>query len=263
MKKFIRIIFCQTTMFTSLLTGLSGQTNSITNPAWDIKKLNTAAGASYMKDNEKEMVLEINKLRSNPGKFTEYLNPYLVKARYNLQKYGKGQKSYSLTSTYTTDYTTGGNKQVIKVDTTWHFINEEEVKAIESLIAELKAMKSLSILRPSKGIYNAAKKHALDQIPTGTMNHLGTDGSWPWDRIKKYAPEMEEGNENIACGENKALEVVIQLLIDSGIPGYGHRKTLVNPKWTHCACYCAGVINKDVNCTHWIQNFGATKVKKM
>jgi len=262
MKQFIRLMLCQITLHTCLLTGLSGQTKPISNSAWDIKKLNTAAGASYMKDNEKEMIFEINKLRSNPGKFVEYLNPYLVKAGYNLQKYGKGQKSYSLTSTYTTSYTTDGDKQVIKVDTIWHFINEEELKAIESLIADLKAMKPLSILKPSKRIYNAAKKHALDQMPTGTMNHLGTDGSWPWDRIKKFAPEMEEGNENIACGENIALEVVIQLLIDSGIPGYGHRKTLLNPKWTHCACYCAGVINKNVNCTHWIQNFGAAKGSK-
>jgi len=262
MRQFIRLVIYQLIAVISLHSILYGQTKPLCDTCWDIKKLNTAVAASYMKNNEKEMILEINKLRSNPGKYAEILYPYLVKAKYNLQKYGKGPRNYSLTSTYTTDYTSGGTKQVVKIDTTWHYINEEEVRAIESLIVELKAMKPLTILKPSKGIYLAAKTHALDQKPTGTINHMGTDGSWPWDRIKKYAPEMREGNENIACGENNAMEVVIQLLIDSGIPGYGHRKTLINPEWTHCACYCVGVVNENVNCTHWIQDFGAVKMKK-
>jgi len=28
--------------------------------------------------------------------------------------------------------------------------------------------------------------------------HTGSDGSQPWDRIKKFSPKMKFGNENIA-----------------------------------------------------------------
>lgn len=225
------------------------------NGSWDLKKLNTAVNESYMKAAEKDMILEINKLRSDPGKYAVYIKPYLVKAKYKLQKYGKGDKNYSLT----TNYTIIDGKQSIKTDTNWHYSNEEELKAVESLVRELGSLKPMSVLKPSKAIYLAAKSHALDQVPTGTIDHRGTDGSWPWDRIKKAAPDMEEGGENIACGEDSARSIVIQLLIDSGIPGYGHRKTLLNPQWTHCGCYCAGILREDFNCNYWIQNFGKKK----
>ena len=30
-----------------------------------------------------------------------------------------------------------------------------------------------------------------------------------------------------------ARDIVIQLLVDSGIPGYGHRYNLLDPAWTY------------------------------
>jgi len=68
------------------------------------------------------------------------------------------------------------------------------------------------------------------------IGHQGSDGSWPWDRILKFSPQMITGNENLAgrFPEPTARDIVIQLLIDSGIPDYGHRKTcliLNGPTW--------------------------------
>jgi uncharacterized protein YkwD len=37
--------------------------------------------------------------------------------------------------------------------------------------------------------------------------------------------------ENIANGDNPARAVVIQHLIDDGIPGRGHRNNLLDPRW--------------------------------
>ena len=66
------------------------------------------------------------------------------------------------------------------------------------------------------------------------------------------------GNENIA-GNSKvstnARDIVIQLLIDSGIPGYGHRYNLLDAGWTHVAC--KGELYKGMH--WWIQNFGQKK----
>ncbi|MBK9358851.1 MAG: hypothetical protein IPN08_15955 [Bacteroidales bacterium] len=219
---------------------------------WNYQKLNTAVNETYMTKAEKEMILEINKVRSNPKKYAEEIEPLFEKAVQRLKTYGKGVRS----ATYQTTIYTADNRKSEKVDTIWLFKNEEEVKAIESLIKHLNHLRPLSVLQPSNGIYLAARKHAIDQVPSGSINHVGTDNSWPWDRIRKSAPTMKEGNENIACGSENARDIVIQLLIDSGIPGYGHRETLLDSRWTHCACYCVGKIPKGISCTYWIQNFG-------
>ncbi len=208
-----------------------------------------------MEAEEREMIYEINRVRSNPKSYLEYLQPLLKVAKDKLESFGKGERNYSLTFTSSVK-----NGQEIKTaDTTWHYRNEEEVKAINSLIDDLKKLKSLKILKPDSGIYNAAKKHADDQNNhQWTLMHTGSDGSAPWDRILKFSPSMSFGNENIAGNSRKdisAREIVIQLLIDDGIPGYGHRYNLLDPYWTHVACR-----TELYSGMHWwIQNFGIRK----
>ncbi|MBK6935829.1 MAG: hypothetical protein IPH18_02295 [Chitinophagaceae bacterium] len=205
---------------------------------------------------EREMIYEINRVRSNPASYLQYLQPMLNEAATNLKKYGKGSKNYSLT--FTTTY--HNSKEVKKVDTTWHYTNEEKVKALRTLISDLKKCKSLTVLQPDSGIYNAATKHAKDQDKHNwILMHTGSDGSSPWDRITKFSPSMSFGNENIAGNswdEASARDFVIQLLVDSGIPGYGHRYNLLDPQWTHVACKVT-----DYNgMKWWIQNFGKKKL---
>src|ERR1700752_2594379 len=117
----------------------------------------------------------------------------LVNAREMLRDYGKGDSGYSIS--YSSDHGTDKNN----VDTTWHYRYEEEVKAISTLIDDLKKMKPASVLKPDLGIYKAAAKHAADQRNhKWQLGHTGTDGSQPWSRITKFSPRMESGNENIA-----------------------------------------------------------------
>lgn len=222
---------------------------------WDTLKLGTADKCTYMKAEERAMILEINMMRSEPQKYAKYLEPYLEKAKEDLKKQGKGTKHYSIS----TSYETINGKEKVKTDTIWHDRYQEEVNAVQSLIDELNSMSSLSILKPDKGIYEAAKKHGLDNSKHNwTLSHRGSDKSWPWDRIRKFSPKMAEGNENIASKGPVATprDIVIQLLIDSGIPGYGHRKNLINPNWTHIACYYGGY---EQGMHRWIQNFGKIK----
>ena len=124
---------------------------------------------------------------------------------------------------------------------------------------DLKKLKTLSVLQPDSGIYKAANKHAADQDNhQWKLLHTGSDGSSPWDRITKFSPAMIFGNENIAgrYPEPSARDIVIQLLIDSGIPGYGHRYNLLDPQWTHVACVSAGLKE---GMYQWIQDFGKKK----
>ena len=213
--------------------------------------INSARNANYLSADEKEMIKEINLVRSQPKAYIKLIHPYLVAAKEKYETEGKGYKHYSIRKTYI------NNK--IKIDTIWVFANKEELKAIKSLISDLNNLKPLNILKPSYNIYKAAKKHGLDQNNNNwSLSHVGSDGSWPWDRITKFAPTMKYGNENLAGKGPTATsrEIVIQLLIDSGISGYGHRNNILNPKWTHVACYYGGVHDQ---MHRWIQNFGENK----
>jgi uncharacterized protein YkwD len=218
--------------------------------------LNTARNCSFMKEIEKEMIAEINLVRSDPEGYIRYLDYYYELAKLNLKHFGKGKRNYSLSVLY--EKTNRGERKK-KVDTVWANEYEEEVHAIETLIKDLKNTPQLSILLPDKGIYEAARKHGLDQDRHNwTLGHQGSDGSWPWERILKYSPQMVEGNENLAgrFPEPTARDIVIQLLIDSGIPEYGHRYNLLDPKWTHVACYTGGLKG---GMYQWIQEFGKHK----
>jgi len=210
-----------------------------------------------MKEIEREMIDEINRVRHNPKSYIQYLQPMLNEATTTLKNYGKGYKNYSVTFTTTSN----NGKTVETTDTTWHYANEEQVKALTTLINDLKKLKSLSILQPDSGIYKAATKHAKDQDEHDwKLMHTGSDGSEPWDRILFFSPTMSFGNENIAGNSAEivtARDIVIQLLVDSGIPGYGHRYNLLDPAWTYGAC--KHDLFKGMH--WWIQNFGVKKKK--
>jgi uncharacterized protein YkwD len=209
-----------------------------------------------MKVKEKEMIYEINLLRSDPPGYIQNLQEDIQRVKKELEVNGKGEKNYSLEKSYEK---TNGIDRLKKTDTVWYYQNEEEMKAIESLITELKNLHPLHTLQPDKGLYTAAVMHSNDQnMHHWNLGHIGSDGYFPWDRIRKYSPGMKEGNENLAgkFPEPSAREIVIQLLIDDGIPGYGHRENILNPEWTHIACYCAGL--KD-GMYQWIQEFGSSE----
>lgn len=157
--------------------------------------LNTAKNCQYMKPEEKAMIFEINMVRTNPKSYIQYVMPMLISAKKNLKENGKGGRNYSLTYTITDPFHLDQNK----VDTTWHFINEEEVNALTTLVNDLRKLKPLRMLRPDSGIYNAVKFYATDEHKHNwQLMHTGSDGSNPWDRIIKFSPSMHSGNENIA-----------------------------------------------------------------
>ena len=229
---------------------VSISTLAFSQEPWNEDEVNTAKGESYLTDLEIEMIAEINRVRSNPKAYARLLIPYLDKAESVLISEGRGAQSYSITTTYV-----NGKKQPEKKN--YHYTNEEEVRAIRSLIDDLENMEPVSILKPDQGIHKALLKHAEDQKPTRDINHRGTDGSWPGERITRFSPDMISGNENIAGGSANPRGIVILLLIDSGIPGYGHRYNMLNPDWTHVSCLNVGDLEEDAfSMNYWIQNFG-------
>lgn len=218
-----------------------------------IDSLNTAKNCTYMKPEEREMIYEINLVRSNPAGYIKFIQPILERSVMTLKTRGKGQRNYAVT--YTSNMENGVEK-IIKSDTSWNDENVEELRSLRSLVKDLKNMKKLSVLKPDSGIYLALQSFVADQdAHQWKLIHTGSKGDHPWDRITKFSPKMAFGNENGAGSSplKNAKETVIQLLMDSGIPGYGHRYNLLDKQWTHVACIYAGMKE---GMYQWIQNFG-------
>ena len=108
---------------------------------------------------------------------------------------------------------------------------EEGAAAVLEGIAALQATKPLPPLSWSKGLAGAAADHVRDQGPIGGLEHVGSDGSDPASRAERRGRWIEAIGENIAYGDNPAREVVVQLLVDDGVPDRGHRGNLLDPRW--------------------------------
>ncbi len=73
----------------------------------------------------------------------------------------------------------------------------------------------------------AAEDHVEDIGPAGILSHTGTDGSSPSERISRYI-EWGSSGENIAFGQRTGKDVVLDLIIDDGVPSRGHRDNIYN-----------------------------------
>jgi uncharacterized protein YkwD len=186
-----------------------------TEPKKEVKKT-TPSAATSMNTEELDMVKEINLVRGNPSGYIPYIQEYID----HLKKTGDMGNS---------------------------------IETAQELIVELKKTKTLSTLQPLQCVYTAAKKHGEDQKRRGDTDHQGSDGSYPWDRVKRECPELQDGNENLVGGPANVRRAVILLLVDAGIEGRGHRKTILNPDWQYVACYKMGMVGSMPNC--WVQKF--------
>jgi uncharacterized protein YkwD/LysM repeat protein len=192
----------------------------ITNPNKtepSVGNTSPAAAESYMSSSEMDMITEINMMRANPSAYTKYIDGYVAD-----QKANNG----------------------------WPV----DMTIVAELKKELSKLGALSQLKPTECIYIAAKKHGQDMIRMGRTDHIGSDGKWPWDRVRRECSQMADGNENLVGGPDNIRESVVILLLDEGIPNRGHRKTLLRSDWEYVACYKVGTVGSMPNC--WVQKFG-------
>ena len=147
----------------------------------------------------------MNKVRSNPKKYAElYIKLTL--------KYYSG-KNYSKPGQIT-------------------IVTQEGAAAVNNCISALSSAKSVGLLAVEKGIWLAAKDHAIDQSKTGKTGHDGSDVSDPFQRMKRYGGGYSTAGENCAYGPKTGQDIVVQFLIDDGVPSRGHRKNIMNGAFT-------------------------------
>ena len=165
-------------------------------------ELNTAKDAAYLDELEQQVIQELNKVRSNPKRYTE---AYLEELRSDFN--GKL-------------FTYPGQVTVR---------TQEGISPLNECIQVLKKTAPLPIMKPAEGLTRATEELLKDQQKHGGIGHIARNGSNPQKRIEKYGEWDICSAEDITYGSFEARQIVIFLLIDDGVPDRSHRKNILNP----------------------------------
>ena len=168
---------------------------------WKKEIVDTTAGVEYLTDTERQVIIEINMVRTDPA---EYARSFLVPLR-----------SYYCHS-------------ILQYPGEMAILTNEGIRALDECIHELQAIKPLSSLSPKKGLMLAARDHAKDQAISGATGHTGSDRSTLTDRLNRYGKWDISAGENIDYGNGDARRIVTSLLIDDGETSRWHRINLLN-----------------------------------
>lgn len=108
-------------------------------------------------------------------------------------------------------------------------VTHEGVAAVDEAIAALKRTRPMGPLEPSWGLTLAAREHAADLGPNDKTGHAGLEGSTPQMRMERHGRWFGRSGEVIAFGPTKGRDIVVQLLVDDGVPDRGHRTLMLEP----------------------------------
>lgn len=159
---------------------------------------------NYLSSVEQSVLDEINFARTNPNAYADILA--------QRRQYYQGN--------------------TIKLPGAVSIFTSEGVAALDEAIRVLRSTSPLPALSPSRGMSLGAKDHVNDTGPKGTVEHTGSDGSGPSQRVDRYGDPQGGVGENIQYGFNAGREIAIDLLVDDGVSSRGHRLNILNRSWS-------------------------------
>ena len=172
--------------------------------------LGFTASAAAQSGFEEGVFTELNRFRSDPAAYTEYLRDY--RPRFE------------------------GKLLVADDDGEIDIMTREGVVAVDEAIRDLRREKPLPTLEWSDALARAAADHVAVQSRSGAVGHY-TRGSGPGERmrVRGGGPYV---NEVITYGYHTPEGVVDQLLIDDGVPDRGHRHSLLRSTHRYAGVAC-------------------------
>jgi hypothetical protein len=188
---------------TLLLLIFSSQVNAQKWTDAEFRKANTAANASYLNNEEKNIVMYMNLIRLDGEKFyytflEDYINNYNAKVR-------KYRNYNELRITRSNSYYT-------------------------SLLKHLRGVKNLQMFYPDDKLTSLSRSHAQDLNRNNLDTHESSNGDKFSKRLSRYFPNKAM-SENIDFGYSNSLDIVCHLLLDCGVPSLGHRFNLLDQKY--------------------------------
>jgi len=170
-------------------------------PAIGFPQPGKAGDAKFLSPLEHSVIHEINMARTAPKDYASLLERY--------------KKYY--------------DKKLLKLPGETPILTKEGAKAVVEAVRYLRSVKPVLPLNASKGMSLGARDHVTDQGSSGSAQHKGSDGSQVWDRVNRYGTWERSIAENIACGSDKARNIVAFLIVDDGVSNRSHRKDIFNP----------------------------------
>jgi len=168
--------------------------------SWE-PELNTAKDVYYLSELERQVIHELNKVRSNPKRYAEeYMEE--LRAFFN----GK-------------IFTYPGQAPI-------H--SKEGNFPLNECIELLKKTDQMPILTPVEGLAKAADLLTEEQQKYGGIGHISKNGNTPQNRIERFVDWYICSSEDITYGSFEARQIVITLLIDDGVPDRGHRQNILS-----------------------------------
>lgn len=159
----------------------------------------------------KQVLAEINLARSAPRTYAGFLREFRGRFR---------GKFYLLP---------GGTVRVRTV---------EGKAAVDEAITYLSRQKPLGALSWSDGLSLGAAELAEEQGRAGGTGHVGRQSGSFRERIERHGEWDRQIAENIGYGPKSAREMVMQLIIDDGVKGRGHRKNTFTKGFTMAGVAC-------------------------
>ena len=103
-----------------------------------------------------------------------------------------------------------------------------DAEKARDLINAYRKEKGLKPLRINMELTNAAKAHSRDLARWDRISHFGSDGSNPWDRVKRTGYNARLAAENVGTGQ-----ISIEEVIKGWKASEGHNKNLLMPDAQH------------------------------
>lgn len=112
----------------------------------------------------------------------------------------------------------------------------EGKEAFIDAINFLKKQNPVATLQYDERLERSARDHVNDLGPKGLASHEGSNGASIYDRIEKYCEWDKICSEIIDLGGKTAEDILVNIIVDDGVPDRGHRRTLFNEELKFVGC---------------------------